>query len=73
MDRRLLPEHQLPSQQKRGLERKVADLVHHAARFGMVTGTVAIDMGARAAAQTRHGRGPDRHAPGACTRRAAPN
>jgi pyruvate/2-oxoglutarate dehydrogenase complex dihydrolipoamide dehydrogenase (E3) component len=24
---------------------KVADLVHHAARFGMVTGTVAIDMG----------------------------
>ncbi len=24
---------------------KVADLVHHAARFGMVTGTVAIDLG----------------------------
>jgi len=24
---------------------KVADLVHHAARFGMVTGTVALDMG----------------------------
>src|SRR4030081_3887812 len=24
---------------------KVADLVHHAARFGMVTGPVAIDMG----------------------------
>jgi pyruvate/2-oxoglutarate dehydrogenase complex dihydrolipoamide dehydrogenase (E3) component len=24
---------------------KVADLVHHAARFGMVTGTVALDTG----------------------------
>src|SRR6516165_8719964 len=24
---------------------KVADLVHHAARFGMVTGSIAIDMG----------------------------
>src|SRR5205085_1805870 len=24
---------------------KVADLVHHAAKFGMVTGPVAIDMG----------------------------
>src|SRR6266498_2302152 len=43
---------------------KIADLVHHAAKFGLVTGATAIDLGGYAPAQTRHGRWPDCHAPG---------
>ena len=35
---------------------KVADLVHHAARFGMVTGSTATEHDASAGAQARHGR-----------------
>ena len=44
MDWRLLPQHQLPPQQKRDLEREIADLVHHAASFGAKTDSVATDM-----------------------------
>ena len=44
MDRRFVPERQLPAHQERNLERKVADLLHHAAKFGTVTGSMAIDM-----------------------------
>jgi len=43
-DRRLLPEYQLPSQQNEIWSAKVAYLVHHADRFGIVTGPVATDM-----------------------------
>ena len=42
----------------------VADLVRHAAQFGITTGPVAVDMEQGAAAQARHGRRPDRDAPG---------
>jgi pyruvate/2-oxoglutarate dehydrogenase complex dihydrolipoamide dehydrogenase (E3) component len=41
---------------------KVADLVHHADRFGIVTGSTATDM-KRVLAQARYGRRPDRDAP----------
>jgi len=44
LDWRLLPQHQLPPQQKRDLEREIADLVHHAASFGAKTDSVATDM-----------------------------
>ena len=52
---------------------KVADLVRHADRFGIVTGPTAVDMSEGAGAQARHGRWPDRHAPRPTTRRAAPS
>src|SRR5260370_16174477 len=37
---------------------KVATLVHHAAKFGMVTGSTAVDMGRGPERQGEHGRGP---------------
>src|SRR5204863_6174409 len=45
---------------------KVADLLHHATRFGIVTDAVAVDMLPQesAPAQARDGRGPGRPAPG---------
>ena len=47
LDRRFLPEHQLPAQQKRSLEHaKVADLMHHAATFGIVMGSATVNMAA---------------------------
>ena len=62
-DRRLLPEHQLPSQQERDLERE-------SRRSGSPRRSVRNGDGFRrhrheasAGAQARHGRRPDRHAP----------
>jgi hypothetical protein len=65
MDRRLVPEHQLSPEQERDLERQ-------SCRPGQPRGSVRDGDrpwvgrdGARAAAQARHGREVDRHAPGA--------
>src|SRR5216683_8412147 len=41
---------------------KVADLVHHATRFGITLGSAASDMAAVRKTKTRDGRGSDRHA-----------
>ena len=43
---------------------KVADLVRHAAKFGISTGPVAVDM-AKGRQRKRYGRRPDYHAPAA--------
>jgi pyruvate/2-oxoglutarate dehydrogenase complex dihydrolipoamide dehydrogenase (E3) component len=45
LDRRLLPQHRLPSKNEIW-SAKVAHLVHNAAQFGMKTGPIAVDMAA---------------------------
>ena len=51
---------------------KVADLLHHAAQFGIVTGSVAVDMAKVRSASARWSRGWSL-CTWTCTRRAAPS